>query len=254
MDSQANSLRGTVSPEEWELRLDLACAYRLAAYYEWDDFVFTHISARLPGTEGHFLLNPLDHLFEEITASSLVAIDGWGNKVRGGAEPINRAGFAIHSAIHRSREDAHCVVHLHTPEGQAVSAMKEGLLPLTQNAMLIRDDIAYHDYGGPVLAGDEAGRLLTALGDKHYMLLRNHGILTLGSTVGMALMRAFLLLRACHTQVMALAAGRKGVILPEDKVISDTAATANGMYDFLRDSAWPILRRKMDRLDPGYRN
>src|SRR5437660_2921958 len=177
------SLEGKVSPEEWQIRVELAAAYRMVAYYGWDDLIFTHLSARIPGPEHHFLLNPYNLMFEEVTASSLVKVDVNGNAVEPTPFITNPAGFTIHSAIHMARDDAHAVMHLHTPAGQAVSAQSEGLLPLTQTAMLVRGDIAYHDYEGVAVDLDERERIVADLGQKGAMLLRNHGTLTVGETV-----------------------------------------------------------------------
>src|SRR5207253_7808305 len=171
------SLKGKVSEEEWKIRVDLAAAYRLVAHYGWDDLIFTHLSARVPGPEHHFLLNPYNLMFEEVTASSLVKVDIQGNPVEPTPFITNPAGFIIHSAIHMAREDAHAVMHLHTPAGQAVAAHGDGLLPLTQTAMLIRGDVAFHDYEGVAVDLDERERLVADLGDKNAMILRNHGTL-----------------------------------------------------------------------------
>ncbi|MDP8914006.1 MAG: class II aldolase/adducin family protein, partial [Pseudomonadota bacterium] len=173
------SLEGKVSEEEWKIRVDLAAAYRLVAYHGWDDLIFTHLSARVPGPEHHFLLNPYNLMFEEVTASSLVKVDMEGNPVEPTPFITNPAGFTIHSALHMARPDAHAVIHLHTPHGQAVAAHSEGLLPLTQTAMLIRDDVAYHDYEGVAVDLDERERLVADIGDKGAMLLRNHGTLAI---------------------------------------------------------------------------
>src|SRR5256714_2087104 len=171
------SLEGKVGDEEWAIRVDLAAAYRMVAYYGWDDLIFTHLSARIPGDEHQFLLNPYNLMFEEVTASSLVKVDVQGNPVEPTPFITNPAGFTIHSAIHMARENAHAVMHLHTPAGQAVSAHSEGLLPLTQTAMLIRNDLAFHDYEGVAVDLGERERLVADLGTKNVMLLRNHGTL-----------------------------------------------------------------------------
>src|ERR687892_817571 len=178
------SLQGKVSDEEWAIRVDLAAAYRLVAYYGWDDLIFTHLSARIPGPEHHFLLNPYNLMFAEVTASSLVKVDVHGNPVEPTPFITNPAGFTIHSAVHMAREDAHAVMHLHTPAGQAVSAHEEGLLPLTQTAMLVRGDLAFHDYEGVAVDLDERERLVADLGDKTAMILRHHGTLALGKNIG----------------------------------------------------------------------
>ncbi len=174
------SLEGKVSAEEWQLRVDLAATYRLVAQHGWDDMIFTHISARVPGPEHHFLINPYGLLFEEITASSLVKIDLDGNKVQETPYPVNPAGFTIHSALHMNRDDAHCIIHLHTTDGVAVSAQADGLLPIDQHAMMIATDIAYHDFEGVAVDLDERDRLVHDVGKKNMMMLRNHGTLALG--------------------------------------------------------------------------
>src|SRR6267378_207642 len=171
-----------VSDPEWQARVDLAAAYRLVALYGWDDLIFTHISARVPGAEHHFLLNPYGMMFEEVTASSLVKVDLAGNKVADSPYFVTPAGFTIHSAVHAAREDALCVMHLHTDYGIAVSAQKDGLLPISQQAMLALASLTYHDYEGLALNEDEKPRLVDDLGDKLHMILRNHGLLTLGRT------------------------------------------------------------------------
>ncbi|HTT97358.1 MAG TPA: class II aldolase/adducin family protein [Rhizomicrobium sp.] len=249
------SLEGKVSPEEWQLRVDLAATYRLVAMYGWDDMIFTHISARVPGPEHHFLINPYGLLFEEITASSLVKIDMDGNKVVDSPYPVNPAGFTIHSALHMNRDDAHCVIHLHTDDGVAVSAQEEGLLPLDQHAMMITGDVAYHDYEGIALDLDERERLVADLGaNKHVMMLRNHGTLALGKSCPDAFMRMYYLERACTMQVKALAGGVKwnkvnqGV---EEKTATQGAMAFEGLVGAL---AWPALLRKLDRIDPSYRH
>jgi len=250
-----DSLEGKVSPEEWKLRVDLAATYRLVAMYGWDDMIFTHISARVPGPEHHFLINPYGLLFEEITASSLVKIDMDGNKVVDSPYPVNPAGFTIHSALHMNRDDAHCVIHLHTDDGVAVSAQEDGLLPIDQHAMTLGDDIAYHDYEGIALDLDERDRLVADLGaQKHVMMLRNHGTLTLGKTCADAFMRMYYLERACTMQVRALSGGAK-----PNKVNQGVAekTAGQGAYAFeglMGALAWPALLRKLDRLDPSYRN
>ncbi|MEO7240614.1 MAG: class II aldolase/adducin family protein, partial [Sphingomicrobium sp.] len=203
------SLEGQVSAEEWAIRVDLAAAYRLIAHHGWDDLIFTHLSARIPGPEHHFLLNPYNLMFEEVTASSLVKVDTAGNPV--GPTPFitNPAGFTIHSAIHMERDDAQAVMHLHTPHGQAVSAHADGLLPLTQTAMLVRGDLAFHDYEGVAVDLGERERIVADLGDKNAMLLRNHGTLAVGKTVGECFVRLYFIERACQAQIYALSAGDK---------------------------------------------
>lgn len=249
------SVRDQVSEEEWKIRVDLAAAYRLVALYGWDDLIFTHLSARVPGPEHHFLINPYQLMFEEITASSLVKIDTEGQPVMETPYIVNAAGFVIHSAVHMAREDAQSVMHLHTPYGQAVSAMEEGLLPHTQTAMIARHDIAYHDYEGIATDLDERERLVQDLGTKSAMLLRNHGTLTVGETVGRAFLRMYFLERACEAQVHMLSAGRDRLNTPPqgtpEKVKEQTSAQTMAMAADLL--AWPALLRKLDRIDPSFR-
>ncbi|KUR75311.1 class II aldolase/adducin family protein [Novosphingobium sp. Fuku2-ISO-50] len=240
---------------EWERRVDLAAAYRLVALFGWDDLIFTHLSVRVPGPEHHFLINPYDMMFDEITASSLVKIDVEGNPVGASRHPVNPAGFTIHSAIHMAREDAQAVMHLHTPYGQAVSAMQCGLLPFTQTAMIAGHDIAYHDYEGIATDLDERARLVHDIGEKHSMLLRNHGTLAVGASVAVCFLRIYFLERACEAQVHMLAAGWNGLNKPvrgvEHKVALQSAPQAMGQA--AERLAWPALLRKLDRIDPSFR-
>jgi ribulose-5-phosphate 4-epimerase/fuculose-1-phosphate aldolase len=247
------SLEGRVSPEEWKIRVDLAAAYRLIAYYGWDDLIFTHLSARIPGPEHHFLLNPYNLMFEEVTASSLVKVDVEGHAVEPTPFITNPAGFTIHSAIHMAREDAHAVIHLHTPHGQAVSAHGDGLLPLTQTAMLIRDEVAYHDYEGVAVDLDERGRIVADLGSKGAMLLRNHGTLAVGETVGEAFVRIYFLERACQAQILALSAGEGNLSNPPQGAPEVAAQQGKiGLKLAAGALAWPALLRKAYRLDPDF--
>lgn len=249
-------VRGAVSDEEWAIRVDLAAAYRLVALYGWDDLIFTHLSARVPGPEHHFLINPYDMMFEEITASSLVKIDVDGQPVVPTSHPVNPAGFTIHSALHMAREDAHAVMHLHTPHGQAVSAMADGLLPHTQTAMIALHNVAYHDYEGIATDLEERERLVADMGDKHVMILRNHGTLAIGESVADCFLRLYFLERACEAQVMMLSAGRENLNTPPqgtpEKVKDQTPPAGMGMV--ARALAWPALLRKLDRIDPSFRN
>ena len=245
-----------MAPGEWEARVDLAAAYRLVALYGWDDLIFTHLSARVPGPEHHFLINPYDMMFEEITASSLVKIDVDGQPVGASAHPVNPAGFTIHSAIHMARDDAQAVMHLHTPHGQAVSAMACGLLPHTQTAMIAAHDVAYHEYEGIATDLEERERLVADLGARHAMILRNHGTLTVGDSVASCFLRLYFLERACEAQVLMLAAGADGLHTPpqgvEDKVARQSPPAGVGML--ARGLAWPALLRKLDRIDLSYRD
>jgi len=246
-------MQDKVSAEEWKIRVDLAAAYRLVAYYGWDDLIFTHLSARVPGPEHHFLLNPYNLMFEEVTASSLVKVDMSGNPVEPSPFITNAAGFTIHSALHMAREDAQAVIHLHTPDGQAVSAHADGLLPLTQTAMLIRDEIAYHDYEGVALDLSERERLIADIGDKNAMILRNHGTLALGESVGEAFIRIYFLERACEAQIKALSAGDGNVSNPPQGSPELTAEMGKiGLKLSANLLAWPALLRKAYRLDPGF--
>src|SRR5882757_9661584 len=206
------SLKGKVSAEEWQARVDLAALYRLVALHGWDDLIYTHISARIPGPEHHFLINPYGMLFEEITASSLVKIDLEGNILQETPYFINPAGFTIHSAIHHARDDAKFVMHLHTDQGVAVAAQKGGLLPLSQDALIVLPRLAYHDYEGIALNLDERERLVADIGDKHLMLLRNHGTLAVGENAADCWTGMYYLERACQMQLLALTAGRENVL------------------------------------------
>ncbi|HEY2627997.1 MAG TPA: class II aldolase/adducin family protein [Usitatibacter sp.] len=247
------SIKGQVSAEEWAVRTDLAAAYRAVASYGWDDLVFTHISARVPGPGHHFLINPYGMMFEEITASSLVKIDLAGNKVTESPFEINPAGFTIHSAVHEAREDAQCVMHLHTTQGVAVSCQKEGLLAISQFSLFPLASLAYHDYEGVALNPEEKVRLVRDLGDKHALILRNHGLLTCGATVADTFLYMYILQRACEVQVMAQAGGNDLVKIP--KPILDGITAASKMV--LRQSggmiAWPGILRRLDRADPSWR-
>ncbi|MDB5672125.1 MAG: class aldolase/adducin family protein [Alphaproteobacteria bacterium] len=247
------SLKGKVSDAEWALRVDLAAAYRLIAYYGWDDLIFTHLSVRIPGPEHHFLLNPYQLMFEEVTASSLVKVDMNGLPVEPTPFITNPAGFTIHSAIHMGREDAQAVMHLHTPHGQAVAAHADGLLPLTQTAMLIRGELAYHDYEGVAVDLGERERLVADLGDKQAMLLRNHGTLAVGESVGECFLKIYFLDRACEAQILALSAGRSAMNNPPQGSPEITAEQGRvGLKLAARMLAWPALMRKAYRLDPGF--
>jgi ribulose-5-phosphate 4-epimerase/fuculose-1-phosphate aldolase len=248
------SICDQVTAEEWQARVDLAAAYRLVALHGWDDLIFTHISARIPGSDHHFLLNPYGMMFEEVTASSLVKINLQGNKVMESPYFINPAGFTIHSAVHEAREDAHCVMHLHTRNGIAVSAQKDGLLPLSQQAMFALGSLAYHDYEGLALDAQEKPRLVADFGTRKFLVLRNHGLLTVGRTVAEAFLGMFLLERACEIQILAQSGGGELSPIPKEiigRVASQMDAVTVGMGATL---TWPGLLRKLDRLDPSYRD
>jgi ribulose-5-phosphate 4-epimerase/fuculose-1-phosphate aldolase len=251
---KSTSIKNQVSEAEWQARVDLAAAYRLVAHYGWDDLIFTHISARVPDSEHHFLLNAYGMMFDEVTASSLVKIDLQGNKVMDSPYFINPAGFTIHSAVHAAREDALCVMHLHTDCGIAVSAQKNGLLPLSQQAMFPLASLAYHDYEGLALNEEEKPRLVDDLGDKKTMILRNHGLLTVGKTVPEAFLSMYILERACRIQILAQSGG-PDLHLVADPIIDLTAKQLSAVtVGQGAELAWPGLLRKLDRIDPSYRD
>ena len=246
-------VRNQVSPEEWQQRVDLAALYRLVAMQGWDDFLFTHLSARVPGPEHHFLINPLGLCFEEVTASSLVKVDTEGNKVMASPYDINPAGFTIHSAVHMARPDAMFVMHLHTDDGVAVSAMEDGLMPLTQHAMQC-GPIAYHDYEGVALDLDERERIVQDLGDGQFMILRNHGTLTVGGSANAAFMAMYYLERACTMQVKALSGGGRVNQPPQgsaEKAAEQSRLLFDGSVDEL---AWPAWLRRLDARDSSFRH
>ena len=246
-------IKSQVSEEEWKTREDLAAAYRLVANYGWDDMVFTHLSARVPGPDEHFLLNPFGVLFEEVTASSLVKIDLDGAVVLDNGYQVNAAGFTIHSAIHGAREDAQAVMHLHTDAGVAVSSMKEGFLPLNQHAMFVYHDVAYHDWEGVALNLDERERLIADIQDKHLMMLRNHGTLAVGSSIASCFMRLYYLERACSIQLKAM---NGNLQTPNQEAISMMKETFNNpnAWEGLAATAWPAMIRLAQRLDPNFTN
>jgi ribulose-5-phosphate 4-epimerase/fuculose-1-phosphate aldolase len=253
MNDATTSVRSTVTREEWEQRVALAACYRLVALYGWDDLIFTHISARVPGPEHHFLINPYGWLFDEITASSLVKVDLDGRKVGASPHEINPAGFTIHSAIHAARDDAHCVLHVHSVNGVAVSAQKDGLLPLSQHAMFALSSLAYHDYEGVALEDDEKPRLVRDLGDRRSLILRNHGLLTVGRTVAEAFVAMYFLEAACMMQVRAQAGGGPLVRIGPRIVDGAEAQWQRVTHGAGGGLAWPALLRKLDRLDPAFR-
>jgi ribulose-5-phosphate 4-epimerase/fuculose-1-phosphate aldolase len=247
------TIREQISKEEWEARVDLAAAYRLVAHYGWDDLIFTHLSARVPGPEHHFLINPYGMMFEEITASSLVKINLAGEIVLPSPYLINPAGFTIHSAVHAAREDALCVIHLHTDHGVAVSAQADGLLPISQQALFALSSLAYHDYEGLALNEAEKSRLVSDLGNNNSMILRNHGLLTMGKTAAEAFLSMYMLERACHIQILSQAGG--GSLLPIGEPILKSVAGQLGAATVGQGAqlAWPGLLRKLDRMDSSFR-
>lgn len=253
-EAQDFTVRDSVSEAEWQVRVDLAAAYRLVAHFGWDDLIFTHLSARVPGPETHFLINPYGMLFEEVTASSLVKVDLSGKIVMPTPYAINPAGFTIHSAVHEARPDAHCVMHTHTDYGVAVSTQKGGLRPITQQSLFPLSSLGYHNYEGLALNEDEKPRLVADLGDKNYLILRNHGLLTVGATVADAFLSMYILERACRIQILAQSGGDELIEVPEPilkGIAAQREVVLRGMGGQL---AWPGLLRKLDRIDPSYRN
>ena len=252
MNAPASSLRAQVSDAEWALRTDLAACYRLVALFGWDDLIFTHISARVPWPEHHFLINPYGLLFSEITASSLIKVDLDGRKVADSPHEVNPAGFTIHSAVHAAREDAQCVLHVHSVNGVAVSAQAEGVLPLSQHSIFVLSSLAYHDYEGVALNEDEKPRLVRDLGDRRFLMLRNHGLLTVGASVAEAFVAMYFFETTCMIQVRAQAGGGELIRL-------SPALVANAQEQFRQVTrgaggtlAWPALLRRLDRENPGY--
>jgi ribulose-5-phosphate 4-epimerase/fuculose-1-phosphate aldolase len=248
------SLKEVVSAEEWQLRVDLAAAYRLVAAYGMSDLVFTHISARIPGPEHHFLINPYGLMFDEITASSLVKVDQACNKLHESPFPVNPAGFTIHSAIHQAREDAGCVLHTHTRAGSAVSCQKAGVLPISQQSTFVLSSLAYHDYEGVALRDDEKPRLQADLGTNKFLMLRNHGLLTIGRTIADAFLSMYTFENTCRIQVDALAGGQELItvdpgILAGMNSVSRAVTVGQGS-----GLVWPALLRKLQRTDPGYQD
>lgn len=249
-----NTIRDQVSAEEWQVRTDLAACYRAIALYGWDDLVFTHVSARVPGPDEHFLINAYGMMFEEITASSLVKVDLNGDKILDSPHEINPAGFVIHSAVHEVRHDAVCVIHTHTKAGVAVSAQADGLLPISQTSLFPFSTLAYHSYEGVALNDDEKPRLVADLGGKNAMILRNHGLLTTGATIADAFLMMYMLETACQIQVMAQSSGGELLQVPApivDGIQAQAEEATKGLGGAL---VWPGLLRKLDRRDPSYRD
>jgi ribulose-5-phosphate 4-epimerase/fuculose-1-phosphate aldolase len=245
-------IQAQVSEQEWQTRVDLAAAYRLVAFFGWDDLIFTHLSARVPGPDHHFLINPYGWGFDEITASSLIKVDQDGEPVIPTEFPVNYAGFVIHSAIHAGREDVAAVIHTHTPAGVAVSAQKDGLLPVTQQASVVLGGLAYHDYEGLAVDEDEKPRLQRDLGDKQALILRNHGLLTVGRTIADAFLFMYTLQRSCEIQIMAQAGGAELIPIPT-KVLDGVGANLRKVSEGTPGGmVWPALLRRLDRENPGY--
>lgn len=253
MNAGSPSVRSLVDAAEWEQRVNLAACYRLVARYGWDDLIFTHISARVPGAEHRFLINPYGMLFEEITASSLVKVDLEGRKTMDSPYEINPAGFVIHSAIHAAREDAKCVLHTHTLNGVAVSAQKHGLLPLSQQSIFPLSSLAYHDYEGVALRDEEKPRLARDLGDRSFLMLRNHGLLTVGETIADAFLFMYIFEAACAIQLRAQ--GSPELTHVDARIVAGAQAAAKQVTRGAGSAlAWPALLRKLDRLDPSFRD
>jgi ribulose-5-phosphate 4-epimerase/fuculose-1-phosphate aldolase len=247
----ARRSKSNIAPAEWEQRVNLAACYRLVEHFGWTDLIYTHISARVPGEPGHFLLNRFGLLFDEVTASNLIKVDLDGNLVEEPDAPMHKAGFVIHSAIHGGREDVDCVIHTHSKAGVAVAAMKDGLLPLSQHAQLFTGRVSYHDYEGLAIDIDERARLVRDLGSNPVMILRNHGLLAVGPSIPLAFSNLFNLQFACETQVLAMA-GNVTLNLPPPGVAEHTAKLAVAP-EAPFGTEWPGLLRKLDRLDPSYR-
>lgn len=249
----ASEIQKLVSAEEWQLRVDLAACYRLVALYGWSDLVFTHITARIPGPEHHFLINPYGLMFDEITASSLVKVDMQCNKLIDSPYPVNPAGFVIHSCIHAARDDVQCVLHTHSRAGVGVSAQKCGVLPISQQSTFVLSSLAYHDYEGVALRDDEKPRLQRDLGNKNFLMLRNHGLLTVGKTVADAFLNMYTFENTCRIQVDAQAGGELVQVDPRilDGMAQVMKTVTSGQG---ANIAWPALLRKLDRENPGYKD
>ena len=248
----APNVHQDMSEQEWQMRVNLAACYRLVASYGWDDLVFTHISARVPDTEDEFLINPYGMLFEEITASSLVKVNKAGEKVSPSAFNVNPAGFIIHSAVHEARDDAHCVIHLHTSDGVAVSAQEQGLLPISQQSLFPLSNLAYHDYEGVALNPEEKVRLVADLGKANFMILRNHGLLTCADTVADAFLNMYILQNACEIQIKAQSGGDELTLIPAQILAGIQAASEQVTRGANGEIAWPALLRKLRRTDSSF--
>lgn len=249
----ASEIQNLVSAEEWQLRVDLAACYRLVALYGWSDLVFTHITARIPGPEHHFLINPYGLMFDEITASSLVKVDMQCNKLIDSPYPVNPAGFVIHSCIHAAREDVQCVLHTHSRAGVAVSAQKCGVLPISQQSTFVLSSLAYHDYEGVALRDDEKPRLQQDLGHKNFLMLRNHGLLTVGKSVADAFLNMYTFENTCRIQIDAQAGGE--LVQVDPRILEGLAQVMKTVTSGQgANIAWPALLRKLDRESPGYKD
>ncbi len=249
-----------MTSEEWELRVQLAAAYRMVDHFGWSELIWTHNTVRVPGAEDHFLINPYGLRFDEVTASNLVKVDHAGNIIGNPEQEINPAGFVIHSAIHMARPDVRCVMHTHTTAGMAVAALEEGLLPISMYALGYYERVAYHDFEGPSLELDERARLAANLGEKNLLVLKTHGLLACGETVAQAFVRLFRLERACQVQLAAQATGAK-LAIPSRSVcelsakLSDDFLVAEGDKGYSKkpNPEFAAMMRLMDRKDPSYR-
>lgn len=241
-----------VSAEEWQTRVDLAACYRLVARFGWSDLVFTHITARVPGVKDQFLINPYGLMFDEVTASSLVKVGVAGEKLDDSPFPVNPAGFVIHSAVHSARHDAQCVLHVHSLNGVAVSAQREGVLPISQQSMFVLASLAYHDYEGVALNDEEKPRLVADLGHKTFFMLRNHGLLTVGASIADAFLAMYVFETACNVQIRAQAGGASLSSIPVGLIAGAQAQAAAATHSLGAKLVWPGLLRMLDRLDPSY--
>ncbi|WPH18580.1 class II aldolase/adducin family protein [Variovorax paradoxus] len=248
-----SEIQKLVSAEEWQLRVDLAACYRLVALYGWSDLVFTHISARIPGPEHHFLINPYGLMFDEITASSLVKVDQQCNKIIDSPYPVNPAGFVIHSAVHAAREDIQCVLHTHTRAGIAVSAQKNGVLPISQQSTFVLASLAYHDYEGVAFRDDEKPRLQADMGNANFLMLRNHGLLTCGKTIADAFLSMYTFENTCQIQIAAQSGGSE-LTQVNPKIVEGVGQAMKVQTGGLGGQfVWPSLIRKLDRIDGSYK-
>lgn len=253
MDTVVQPDKLDMTEAEWQARCNLAALYRITDKFGWTDTIDTHMTVRIPGEPKCFLINNYGDLFDEITASSLVKIDLEGNKVIDTPLPVNPAGFLIHSTIHAVRDDAKCVLHTHTLAGVAVSAQKEGLLAISQHSIFPLSSLAYHNYEGVALNDAERPRLVADLGDKMFLILRNHGLLTVGSSVAEAFLAMYFLEASCRIQTMAQAGGSELIPVPAPIVAGAQAMAKQATKGLGADLAWPALLRRLDRLDPSYR-
>ena len=252
MNDLVLDVRSTVDAAEWQQRRDLAACYRLVAMYGWDDLIFTHISARVPGPEHHFLINPYGMMFNEITASSLVKVDLHGQKVLDSPYDVNPAGFVIHSAVHEARDDANCVLHVHSVNGVAISAQEDGVLPLSQHSIFVLSSLAYHDYEGVALEDDEKPRLVRDLGNKRFLMLRNHGLLTVGRSVAEAFVAMYFFETSCMIQVRAQSGGQRLRHIAASIVDGAPRQWENVTRGAGAGLVWPALLRKLNKSDPSY--